>query len=136
MHTKIEHWSRARLAACPVHVTIFSTGRKSHPVSIPSWLHALTLVTHSYVLLVLLYSEKHLRGKISRFCSYSQKFSPRNLGCGILWRHKPAIGQSFFRENLYFPPICRSFLLQKFPAIQYKFCCKHISYFRSKNYQS
>ena len=33
------------------------------------------------------------------------------LGCGICWRHKPAIRD--------FPPICEGFLPQKFSAIQY-----------------
>ena len=37
--------------ACAVCVIISSTGRKFRPVSIFTWLHALTLVTRSYVLL-------------------------------------------------------------------------------------
>ena len=37
--------------ACAVCVTIFSTGRKFHPVSIFTLLHALTLVACSYALL-------------------------------------------------------------------------------------
>ena len=55
---KIEHWSRACLAtltfyaACAVHVTIFSTGGKFRPVLIFTYLHALTLVACSYVLLL------------------------------------------------------------------------------------
>ena len=55
----MENWSRACLATlifyavCAVHVTIFSTGGKFHPVAIFMWLHALTLVTCSYALLIL-----------------------------------------------------------------------------------
>ena len=39
-------------AACAVHFTIFSTGGKFRPVAIFMLLHALTLVTRSYALLV------------------------------------------------------------------------------------
>ena len=36
-------------AACAVHVTIFSTGRKFHPISNFMWLHTLTSVTSFFV---------------------------------------------------------------------------------------
>ena len=38
--------------ACTVHVTIFSTGRKLHPVSNFTELHVLTLAACSYLLLL------------------------------------------------------------------------------------
>ena len=39
-------------AARAVHVTIFSTSGKSHPISHFAELHALTLAAHSYALLI------------------------------------------------------------------------------------
>ena len=42
-------------AACAVHDTIFSTGGKFQPVSNFTELHALTVATRSYVLLIHIY---------------------------------------------------------------------------------
>jgi len=39
-------------AACAVHVTIFSTSGKSHPISHFTELHTLTLAARSYALLI------------------------------------------------------------------------------------
>ena len=57
--------------------------------------------------------------RISRFCGYTQKFSPRNLGRGVLWHCKPEQSgrESFLYENRIFTN-SRKFLPRKIPAIR------------------
>ena len=50
--------------------------------------------------------------RISRFCSYSQKFSPQNWGCGVFWwRHQRATHEIFLSTNLIFHPFMKVFSL-------------------------
>jgi len=75
----IEHWSHACLttltkiaylyAACAVHVTIFSTGGKFHPVLNFTQLHALTQVIHFYTLLFVLHNKNYIPRR--NFCKFS-----------------------------------------------------------------
>ena len=48
--------------------------------------------------------------QISRFCDYMKKFSPRNLGCGILRHSKNEQFAKVFSAKIVFSPICESFL--------------------------
>ena len=66
-------------------------------------------------------------GKLSRektFMNFTvlwlyAKFSPRNLGCDVLWRCKSEQSAKVFSAKIIFPPIRESFLPRKFPAIRY-----------------
>ena len=53
------------------------------------------------------------REKVSRFCGYSQKFSPQNLAPLAL--QKRAICESFLRENRVFHQFAKVFSLESFP---------------------
>ena len=67
------------------------------------------------------YSRKLSREKllgILRFCGYTQEFSPRNLGHGVLWHCKSEQSTKVFSAKIVFSPICESFLPRKFPAIR------------------
>ena len=57
--------------------------------------------------------------RISRFCCYTRKFSPWNLGRGVLWRCKSEQSVKVFFAKIVFSPIRESFLPWKFPAIRY-----------------
>ena len=54
--------------------------------------------------------------RILRFCGYSRKFSPWNLGvwCPLAW-HKQAIRKSFLHENRIFHQFAKAFSLESFP---------------------
>ena len=54
--------------------------------------------------------------QILKFCSYSQKFSPQNLGHGIFWQwHQQAIGErKFYLWKSYFHQIKKVFSLESF----------------------
>ena len=60
--------------------------------------------------------------RISRFCGYSRKFSPRNLGAWhpLAW-HKQAISESFLRENIlrkFFPSkVSRYCMIASYPGL-------------------
>ena len=53
--------------------------------------------------------------RISRFCGYTQKFSPRNLGRGVLWRCKSEQSAKVFSTKIKFSSIRESFSLESFP---------------------
>ena len=59
--------------------------------------------------------------RISLFCGYTRKFSPQNLGCGVLWRCKSEQSAKVFYAKIVFLTIRESFLPQKFPTIRYLF---------------
>ena len=48
-------------------------------------------------------------------CGYTQKFSPRNLGRGILWRCKSEQSVKVFSAKSYFHQIAKVFSLESFP---------------------
>ena len=81
-------------------------------------------------LILLPYSGKLSRGKT--FANFAvlwlyAKFSPRNLGRDVLWRCKSEQSAQVFSAKIVFPPIRKSFLPRKFPAIRYMavtFYCK------------
>ena len=50
---------------------------------------------------------------------YTRKFSPQNLGCGVLWCCKSEQSVKVFSAKIVFSPIRESFLPQKFSAIRY-----------------
>ena len=56
---------------------------------------------------------------ISRFCGYTRKFSPWNLGRGVLWHGQSEQSAKVFSVKIVFSPICKSFLPQKFTTIRY-----------------
>ena len=56
--------------------------------------------------------------RISQFYRYTQKFTPRNLGRGVLWHCKCEQSTKVF-STIVFSPIRKSFLPLKFPAIRY-----------------
>jgi len=57
--------------------------------------------------------------QISRFCGYSWKFSPWNLGHAIIWRHQRTIHESFLCENLIFHQFAKVFSHKSFPLPVY-----------------
>ena len=63
------------------------------------------------------YSRKLSR--ISQFYGYTLKFSSRNLGVASFGAAKASNSRKFSPRKTYFSPIHESFLLRKFPAIQY-----------------
>ena len=77
-------------------------------------------------LLTLYRIAENFRGRklsrISRFCGYTRKFSPWNLGRGVLWRCKSEQSAKVFSAKIVFSPICKNFFPRKFPAIQYVSC--------------
>ena len=62
--------------------------------------------------------------RISRFCGYTRKFSPRNLGCGVLCCCKSDQSAKVFSAKIVISPIHESFFPSKVPAIQYIYACK------------
>ena len=50
-----------------------------------------------------------LLSQISQFCGYTRKFSPRNLGCGVLWHCKNEQSTKVFSAKIVFLPICEKF---------------------------
>ena len=70
------------------------------------------------------------RGKLSReknfrefrgFVAICESFLHEILGRGVILWLQQAIRKVFFPRKSYFPPICESFLLRKFPTIQWWF---------------
>ena len=58
--------------------------------------------------------------RVSKFCGKSRKKNfHKILGPGVLWWHQQPIRKSLVWKNFKHPPICESFLPQKFPAIWY-----------------
>ena len=55
-------------------------------------------------------------GNFRGFEAIFESFLCKIWGCGVLWQHQWTIHESFLHEN---PPICESFLPQKFPTILY-----------------
>ena len=53
------------------------------------------------------------------FCGYTQKFSPQNLGHGVLWHGKSKQSAKVFSAKNAFSPIRKSFLPRKFLPIRY-----------------
>ena len=91
-----------------------------------SWLEETIITTRSvqYVHAFSVYRiAENFRGRkllrISWFCGYTRKFSPQNLGHGIRWRCKSEQSAKVFSTKILFPPIRKSFLPRKFPAIWY-----------------
>ena len=77
-------------------------------------LNTTMLYTHAVSSRTIPYSGKLSR--ISWFCGYSRKFSPRNLGAWCpLARHERAIHKSFLRENRIFHQFAKVFFLKSFP---------------------
>ena len=64
------------------------------------------------------YSGKLSREKtsrISQFCSYTSKFSPRNLGHGVFWHSKNEQSAKVFSAKIVFSPNHESFSLESLP---------------------
>ena len=61
--------------------------------------------------------------RISQFCGCTRKFSPQNLGHGVLWRGKSEQSVKVFSAKIVFSPICETFLLRMFTAIWYTLQC-------------
>ena len=56
--------------------------------------------------------------RISRFCGYTRKFSPWNLGRSVIWHCKSEQSVKVFSTKIVFSPIRESFLPWKFSTIR------------------
>ena len=75
--------------------------------------------THPIYCIVENFRERKL-SRISRFCGYTLKFSPQNLGRGVLWCGKSEQSAKVFSAEIVLFPNSQKFLPWKFPAIRYK----------------
>ena len=84
-------------------------------ISISVTSHLVHVILHVHTCIVRLFRGRKLLW-ISWFCGYL-RFLCKIWGQCIRWRGKRE--QKFSLQKLYFPPICKSFLPRKFPAIRY-----------------
>ena len=112
VRTRVPHWSPSRY-------------KWDSSFTPPSYLHILISYLHPTRQLHVTYIHNiktDTSGKLSRektfevLWLFAKVFLCKILGCGIFWRHKWAICESFLCEN--FPPICP----QKFSTIRYTGC--------------
>ena len=77
---------------------------------------------------VILYSGKLSREKTSQFCGYSQKLSPQNLGCSVLWRGKSEQSMKVFSVKIVFFISSQKFSPSSFPLYgTYRLCLTNSS---------